>query len=204
MTKGEETRQAIVEKAAALFNQRGFSGFSMSALMEATGLEKGGIYRHFDSKEQLAAEAFEYAWQAARGIRMRDLESISNSVEWLKQYVTNFVQRRPAVPGGCPLLNTAVDADDGNPALRQLALNALRSWRNNLIRVVKGGIERGEIKRDANPREVADIIISSLEGSLMMSRLEGDKDALLAAQSFLSSYLDTRIRVRGALHREVS
>lgn len=197
MTKGEETRQAIVEKAAAILNLRGFSGFSMSALMEATGLEKGGIYRHFDSKEQLAAEAFEYAWQAARGIRMRDLESISNSVEWLKQYVTNFVQRRPAVPGGCPLLNTAVDADDGNPILRQLALSALRSWRNNLIRVVKRGIERGEIKRDANPKEVADIIISSLEGSLMMSRLEGDKDALLAAQSFLSSYLDTKIRARG-------
>jgi AcrR family transcriptional regulator len=62
MTKGEETRQTIVEKAAALLNQRGFSGFSMSALMEATGLEKGGIYRHFDSKEQLASEAFEYAW----------------------------------------------------------------------------------------------------------------------------------------------
>jgi TetR/AcrR family transcriptional repressor of nem operon len=65
MTKGEMTRRAIVEKAAALLNRRGFSGFSMSALMEA-GLEKGGIYRHFDSKEQLAAKAFEYAGQAER------------------------------------------------------------------------------------------------------------------------------------------
>src|ERR1700683_3008907 len=117
MTKGEETRQRIVEKAAALLNQRGFSGFSMSALMEATGLEKGGIYRHFDSKEQLAAEAFEYAWQTALGTRMRDLESISNSIEWLRQFITNFVQRRSTVPGGCPLFNTAVDADGGNPGV---------------------------------------------------------------------------------------
>jgi TetR/AcrR family transcriptional repressor of nem operon len=196
MTKGEETRQAIVEKAAALLNQRGYSGFSMSALMEATGLEKGGIYRHFDSKEQLAAEAFEYAWQAALGTRMRDLESISNSIEWLRQFITNFVQRRSTVPGGCPLFNTAVDADDGNPVLRQLALRALRGWRGDLVQVVKRGIECREIKRETNPKELADIIISSLEGALMMSRLEGDKEALLTAQSFLNAYLDTQIRLR--------
>ena len=196
MTKGEETRQTIVEKAAALLNQRGFSGFSMSALMEATGLEKGGIYRHFDSKEQLAAEAFEYAWQTALGTRMRDLESISNSIEWLRQFITNFVQRRSTVPGGCPLFNTAVDADDGNPVLRQLALRALRGWRDDLVRVVKGGIECREIKRETNPKELADIIISSLEGALMMSRLEGDKEAMLITQSFLNSYLDTQIRLR--------
>jgi TetR/AcrR family transcriptional regulator, transcriptional repressor for nem operon len=196
MTKGEETRQRIVEKAAAILNQRGFSGFSMSALMEATGLEKGGIYRHFDSKEQLTAEAFEYAWQAALGTRMRDLESISNSIEWLRQFITNFVQRRSTVPGGCPLFNTAVDADDGNPVLRQLALRALRGWRDDLVRVVKRGIECREIKRETNPKELADIIISSLEGALMMSRLEGDKEAMLTAQSFRNSYLDTQIRLR--------
>lgn len=196
MTKGEETRQAIVEKAAALLNQRGFSGFSMSALMEATGLEKGGIYRHFDSKEQLAAEAFEYAWQAAVGVRMRDLESIPNSVERLKQFIANFVQRRSAVPGGCPLFNTAVDADDGNPVLRELALRALRSWRNDLIHLVKQGIEHREIKRETNPKELADIIISSLEGALMMSRLEGDRDVLLVVQSNLTSYLDSQVRLR--------
>jgi TetR/AcrR family transcriptional regulator, transcriptional repressor for nem operon len=196
MTKGEETRQTIVEKAAALLNRRGFSGFSMSAMMEATGLEKGGIYRHFDSKEQLASEAFEYAWQAALGTRMRDLESISNSIEWLRQSIANFVQRRSPIPGGCPLFNTAVDADDGNPVLRQLALRALRGWRDDLVQVVKRGIECREIKRETNPKELADIIISSLEGALMMSRLEGDKEALLAAQSFLNSYLDTQIRLR--------
>jgi TetR/AcrR family transcriptional regulator, transcriptional repressor for nem operon len=185
MTKGEETRQTIVEKAAVLLNRRGFSGFSMSAMMEATGLEKGGIYRHFDSKEQLAAVAFEYAWQAALGTRMRDLESISNSIEWLRQFITNFVQRRSTVPGGCPLFNTAVDADDGNPVLRQLALRALRGWRDDLVQVVKRGIECEEIKRETNPKELADIIISSLEGALMMSRLEGDKEALLTAQSLM-------------------
>lgn len=47
-----------------------------------------------------------------------------------------------------------------------------------------------------NPKQVADIIISSLEGALMMSRLEGDRGALAAAQSYLASYLDTEVRLR--------
>jgi TetR/AcrR family transcriptional repressor of nem operon len=55
MTKGEQTRREIVEKAAPLFNQKGFEGTSLADLMQATGLKKGGIYRHFSGKRELAA-----------------------------------------------------------------------------------------------------------------------------------------------------
>src|SRR6266481_3270397 len=65
MTKGEQTRREIVQKAAPLFNQKGYQGTSLSDLMDATGLQKGGIYRHFSSKEDLAAEAFDYSWRKA-------------------------------------------------------------------------------------------------------------------------------------------
>jgi TetR/AcrR family transcriptional regulator, transcriptional repressor for nem operon len=194
MTQGEKTRQRIIREAAALLNQYGFSGFSMSELMKATGLEKGGIYRHFDSKEQLAAEAFDYAWQAAINTRMRDLDSIASSVAWLKQFVDNFVNRRPSVPGGCPLLNLAIDADDGNPALRQLALRALRRWQGDLVDVVKRGIARKEIKGGVGAKEVADTVISSLEGALMISRLEGNKHALFGIQSCLNSYFESHLQ----------
>src|ERR1700687_6041805 len=111
MRKGEQTRQEIIRKAAPIFNQKGYDGAALSDLMKATGLEKGGIYRHFSSKEELAAEAFDYAWKAAWDARMRDLGSIANSVDKLKQIIANFVSRRSSVPGGCPLLNTAIDAD---------------------------------------------------------------------------------------------
>jgi TetR/AcrR family transcriptional repressor of nem operon len=60
-SKGHKTRERIVAEAANLFYQHGFEGSSMSDVMAATGLEKGGIYRHFSSKEELAAEAFNYA-----------------------------------------------------------------------------------------------------------------------------------------------
>src|ERR1700683_4139331 len=57
MRKGEQTRQEIIRKAAPIFNQKGYDGAALSDLMRATGLEKGGIYRHFGSKQELAGEA---------------------------------------------------------------------------------------------------------------------------------------------------
>jgi TetR/AcrR family transcriptional repressor of nem operon len=70
MSKGEETRERIIAKAAELFDQGGLAGTSLADLMQATGLEKGGIYRHFPSNEAAAAEAFDYAWEAAFRERM--------------------------------------------------------------------------------------------------------------------------------------
>src|SRR6266567_3509308 len=61
MSKGEQTKERILERAAQLFNQQGYFGSSLSDIMHETGLEKGGIYNHFASKEQLALEAFDYA-----------------------------------------------------------------------------------------------------------------------------------------------
>src|SRR6202142_2462725 len=60
-TKGTRTRQRIVELAAPVFNRQGYAGASLRDLIGATGLEKGGIYNHFGSKEQLALEAYDYA-----------------------------------------------------------------------------------------------------------------------------------------------
>lgn len=47
MRKGDETRQEIIRKAAPIFNRKGYSGAALADLMRATGLEKGGIYRHY-------------------------------------------------------------------------------------------------------------------------------------------------------------
>src|SRR6478672_10618082 len=132
MTKGEQTRRKIVEAAAPIFNQHGYEGSSLKDLMEATGLKKGGIYRHFTSKEELAAEAFDYTLEAASASRLQRVHEKENGIAKLKQYIANFVELRSPVAGGCPVLNTAVDADDGNPVLRARVARALRSWVSRL------------------------------------------------------------------------
>src|SRR5580704_10319972 len=128
MTKGEQTRRRIVQAAAPIFNKRGYEGSSLNDLMEATGLKKGGIYRHFSSKEELAAAAFDFTWEAAWNARLLHVDEKASAIEKLKQLIANFIEHRSPVPGGCPILNTAIDADDGNPVLRARVAKALRSW----------------------------------------------------------------------------
>src|SRR5271156_1473689 len=137
MTKGEQTRRRIVEAAAPIFNKHGYEGASLSELMAATGLKKGGIYRHFSSKEELAAEAFDYAWEEAWKARMLHVDENATGIEKLKQLIANFIDYRSPVAGGCPILNTAVDADDGNAVLRARVGKALRSWVARLESIVK-------------------------------------------------------------------
>jgi TetR/AcrR family transcriptional repressor of nem operon len=195
MRKGEQTRQEIIRKAAPIFNQRGYDGAALSDLMKATGLEKGGIYRHFDSKQQLAAEAFDYAWRETLNARIHDLDAIPNTVDRLKQLVANFVERCGTIPGGCPLLNTAIDSDDGNSVLRERARKALRGWRSYLISVISAGIKAREIRPRIDARNLATIIISSLEGAIMLYRLERTEETLRSIQAHLDSYLETEVRV---------
>ena len=167
----------------------------MADLMEATGLGKGGIYRHFASKEAVAAEAFDYAWEEAFQERVRDLGKISGSVDRLKHLIANFVERRSSIPGGCPLLNTAVESDDGNLVLRERARQALGKWQNLLTSVINEGIQRQEVRSGVDPNGLAMLIISALEGALMISRLERNRDALLAARAHLENYLEKEVRV---------
>jgi TetR/AcrR family transcriptional regulator, transcriptional repressor for nem operon len=196
MRKGERTRQEIIRRAAPVFNQKGYEGAALSELMEATGLRKGGIYRHFASKEALAAEAFDYAWAQTLRARVHDLDSMANSVDRLKQLVANFVERRGTIPGGCPLLNTAVDTDDGNEVLRERARKALEGWRGYVADVVQEGIEARQIHKQADAREVATLLISSLEGAIMLARLTRSDEPLRVVQQHLDRYLEDALRAR--------
>ncbi len=195
MSKGEQTRQEIIRKAAPIFNQRGYDGAALSDLMRATGLEKGGIYRHFDSKQQLAAEAFDYAWRETLDARIHDLDTIANTVDRLKQLIANFVERRGIIPGGCPLLNTAIDTDDGNTVLRERARKALRGWRSYLISMIRAGIKARDIRARVDAKKLATLIISSLEGAIMLYRLERSEEALRAVKAHLERYLETEVRL---------
>jgi TetR/AcrR family transcriptional regulator, transcriptional repressor for nem operon len=191
LSKGEKTRDNIIRKAAAVFNQRGYSGTSMSELMEETGLEKGGIYRHFASKEDLAVAAFDYAWSEIKQRRLAMLAKIPSPLGKLHGMIDGFAAKPSAVPGGCALMNTAIDSDDGNPVLREHARAALREWLSYLEGLVRQGIKVGEIHPKAAPTSIGSIIIATLEGSLMMSRLSQDPAAIADAREHLHKMLNS-------------
>jgi TetR/AcrR family transcriptional repressor of nem operon len=197
MLKGEQTRQRIIARAAPLFNRRGFQGCSMQDISAATGLEKASLYSHFASKEELAAAAFDHAWAQTSSARLGNLDQAPNSVDKLRLHIANFVAK-PSFPGGCPMLNTVLDADDGNAILRRRAEGAMRDWVCYLADIARAGQANGEIRSSVNPEELAVLMISLLEGAFVSSKLQRSRGALILAQQHLEVYLENQVRVTDA------
>lgn len=190
--KGEQTRDLILREAARLFNLKGTAGLSVSELLKATGLQKGGLYNHFDSKEELALEAFDYAVaQVTKHFEAR-LAGKTNAVDRLHALVDAFCTYydNPPVAGGCPLMNTAIESDDANPRMRERARRATENYLGGIAGIVKGGIKRGELRPDVKPVAVASMLLSTFEGALMLSKLFNSPNYLVEAGEFMREYVN--------------
>jgi TetR/AcrR family transcriptional repressor of nem operon len=95
-------------------------------------------------------------------------------------------------------MNTAVEADDGNPILRGRAREALQTWTTRLSRIASQGIAKGEIDSRIQARKLSQWIIGSLEGALLISRLQKDDQPLHNARQCLHEYLEQNVRARHA------
>jgi len=196
VSKGEQTREMILARAAQLFSRQGYFGSSLSDIMYETGLEKGGIYNHFSSKEQLALEAFDYAVELVKQRTKLALAGKVNAIDRLYAIITVFQElvEDPPLVGGCPILNTAVEADDAQPALRERARDAMDAWRTTIHRIVHKGIERQEIRPGVDADALATLLISTLEGAIMLSKLYGDNIHMRRVVEHLTGYIETAVR----------
>ena len=191
MTKGQTTKAMILQQAAELFNQQGYAGSSISDVMRVTGLKKGGIYNHFRSKDELALAVFDYAIEKVRQRQRDALRGQRNACDRLQAVVSGFLDylEDPPIPGGCPLMNTAIESDDAHPALRDRAQEAMTQWHQLLSRIVTLGIAKGEIVATADANALATIIIATLEGAIMLSKLYQDPVHLETAIAHLTDYI---------------
>jgi AcrR family transcriptional regulator len=165
----------------------------MDALTRATGLTKGGIYNHFGSKEALMLEAFDFAQgqlqQRFRQIFQGRQDSCDRLLAMVEMFRSIIVD--PLLPGGCLLLNTAVEADDTNPALRARARQTADAWQEYVTRTVQRGIARQEIKPQTDPARVLTTLLATLEGAIMLSKLYGDSSYMEQAVEHLTSYVES-------------
>lgn len=199
MRKGELTRKKIIETAAPVFNRLGFSRTSMSELMAATGLEKGGLYRHFDSKEDLALESFNFAADLMEHAKFDPPLNTRRPFQKLEEFIRTFANASSPIPGGCPVFNAAVEHDDGNARLRSRARETYQRWTSLLASWVLEAQEAGELRAQLVARNVAAYILCTLEGALIARNLVGSPEPLIAAEGALLDYLNSnRLSTRTA------
>ena len=191
ISKSDRTKQFIIEKTAPIFNEKGYAGTSLTDLTNATRLTKGSIYGNFENKDEVALAAFDYNFNRVTLYIRERILSTDNSIERLLVYpnVYRDFLKIPFLKPGCPILNTSTEADDTHPRLKEKAFNALNFWKASIENQIKRGIERKEIKAETNPTEVALILMSLIEGAIMIAKVTGKSNELRSTMNFLEKMI---------------
>lgn len=192
MTKAERTRQFIIEQTSPLFNKKGFDGTTLADLTEATGLTKGALYGNFHDKEEISVEAFKYSMKKVKALMRTDVDAATTNKKKLEALLNFFAAYvfNPPVPGGCPLLNTAIEADDHRTSMRRTVTNELVSVIDFIAGLISKGIKAGEFQSNIKPRELAYVFFCSVEGALMFSRVERSDEAMKVIVKHCKKILD--------------
>ena len=175
-----KNRQFIIEKAASIFNKKGFAGTYMSDITAATGLSKGSIYGNFKDKNEVAVEAFRYNLKQLIHPLLDQIGEIPRADQKILFFLNSYRQNYAAVfkRGGCAILNTCVDADDGNLILKEKVVEAVFSWKNKIKKILTEGIEKKELK-DLDTEKFACHMIALIEGSILIAKVTDDPGFLI-------------------------
>ncbi len=93
-------------------------------------------------------------------------------------------------------MNTAIEADDTHPLLRARARQAMDEWHQFVRRTIQRGKEKGEIKPDVNAEMFSIVLISTLEGAIMQSKLYGNTMPMNQAVDYLTGYIEREVRAQ--------
>lgn len=180
MVRNEKTRQFIIEKTAPIFNKKGYVGTYLSDLTEATGLTKGSIYGNFKDKNEVALEAFRYNYRFQTDTLLDNIEKKENAIDKLVVFMDFYKASYKAIfkNGGCAILNTAVDADNGNETLRTEVIRKIQDWHHLLVSILNEGIQKKEIK-SIPADEYAYNMIATVEGTILIAKTLNKPEILL-------------------------
>lgn len=176
MSKGEETRQAILAKAFELATITGVSGLSIGRLAEQTGLSKSGLFAHFGSKEalevavveeaarQFVADVMVPALRAPRGEpRLRAL--FANWTTWGDR------------PGGCFFVGVSAELDDIPGPARDALVKSQKDWVDELAKAARIAVQEGHFHKDLDVDQFAFELYSLMLGFHFFARFLQQSEA---------------------------
>ena len=192
MRNPEQTKQLIIEKALPIFNTKGYNAASLSDITSATGITKGAIYGNFKNKDEVATASFEYGVmivlkQISERVRGEDNapDKLRSMVDYYAEYVNN-----PPIPGGCPVLNSSIEADDNLPFLKSKVIRTIAQIKDSLSKIINRGIQEGQVRKEVDADEFAVFFYATIEGAISLSRIEGDGRSYKHVKNIMNKMID--------------
>lgn len=189
MSKGEETRQAILARAFELATVVGLSGLTIGRLAEETGLSKSGLFAHFGSKEALEVAVVEEASrQFVQEVMVPALRHPRGEPR-LRALFDNWVKWGQR-PGGCFFVGASTELDDRPGPPRDALVRALKDWVDEIAKAVQIAIREGHFRPDVDPEQLAFEIYSIMLGMHTFYRFLHEPSSLERTRKAFERLLD--------------
>jgi len=173
MSKGEKTRQCIIEKAAPIFNVKGIAATSVEEVLHSAKVTRGCLYSHFETKEELAASCVDYLLQVSSDTRDQVLDKQRTAKD--KIFAFMDMAKNPLkslFDGGCPIANLSTEADDTLPAVNKKVKKHVDTQIDLLTGLLEEGIRSGEFSEALVPEEYVMKMFLALEGGHVICRVK--------------------------------
>jgi AcrR family transcriptional regulator len=193
ITKGERTRNAILERAAALATEEGLEPLSIGRLAEATGMSKSGLFAHFGSKEELQLATVDHAASLFVAEVIDPARAAPKGVARVWALCDRMIDydERQVFPGGCYFAATSSEFNNRPGAVRDRIEEMMRSWLSYLEHAVEQAQEAGELDPGLSARQIAFQLDAFAQASNAQFQLFRDErvfaDARRAVQERLES-----------------
>lgn len=168
--KGEETKKLIREKACSLFAKKGFKNVTMKDICMETGLSRGGLYRHYDSTQQIFSEIINLLMEAQDNEFSEKMEKGYSAAQILDEILERYRLEMLDHSGSLGLaiyeFYSEIQSDSSDNILLKQYEHSVNVWKD----FISYGIQRGEFKK-VDSDELVDIIIFSYQGVRMYSEI---------------------------------
>jgi TetR/AcrR family transcriptional regulator, transcriptional repressor for nem operon len=183
-------RDQLLEAAQRLLLERGYEAAALDDVCTRAGVTKGGLFYHFESKEQLAAAAIEHFYgQLIDKGRHAVGAGPTDPAQLLWRYldaVVALLQDR-LLSRGCLLGAMALQTPRTHPAVAVAAQTALGDWKATLTELIAAAARHRSVSVDAG--ELADGLLAAIEGGLLLDRDKPTNPAAVAAVTHFGHYL---------------
>lgn len=195
-TKGAITRGRILEAARVLFNTKGFNSTTVSDLVKATGLQRGSLYFHFPGKDAIARAVLDEASAGLIDFISMALKG-ENPGATLDNYFKCTLEKHSETGfvGGCIFGNAALEMSDSEPTISEVIDRFFDTWIGMIYTVLSAAQKAGQIRTDATAETMAQLIVATIQGGIMMSRLKKDERPLRECLETLRIALELQVTV---------
>jgi TetR/AcrR family transcriptional repressor of nem operon len=190
---GRQTREAIVEAATGLMHLKGYQATTLDDVLRESGVGKGNFYYHFKSKEDLGYAILEQVIAAFLGRTVDPCfsEPSTPRLAQIRCFLDRVLaaQRERNCVGGCALGNLASELSDVHEGFRARLFGVFSAWRERLTGALAEAQATGSVRPDCRPEAVAQFLVASLEGAILMTKLTKDIAVMERCVEELKRYL---------------